>query len=223
MKKNREEIISLKFDHLLDFLKEKAFFVYNVPEKLVTKLSWSNQTTNYRIDEFINDAYSIEITKNVLSKYTIEYQEIKETEIEKDNEITFLRSENSSLSLKIKNLEASLDTLNKEHIKLANTMVQNKMQIACLIDENESLTSEVSRLKLTIESQPAEIEERLRSEIENIMNKNLQVMDKNRILEDQMEEIENELAQTKIQLATVYDENNILKKKWNELKKALEN
>ncbi|KAG5438133.1 hypothetical protein PCANB_002984 [Pneumocystis canis] len=199
MKKNREEIISLKFDQLLNFLKEKAFFVYNIPEKPTTKLSWSSQTTNYRIDEFINDAYSIEITKNLLSKYTIEYEEIKETEIEKDNEITFLRSENSSLSLKIKNLEESLDTL----VLMTNTMVQNKIQIACLIDENEGLISEISQLKLTIESQPAKIEERMRSEMENIMNKNLQVMDKNRVLEDQMAEIENELAQTKIQLATV--------------------
>ncbi|KAG4304821.1 hypothetical protein PORY_001874 [Pneumocystis oryctolagi] len=223
IKKNKERILSLKFDQLLTFLKEKIFLVYSIPGKSITKLSWSTTASDYRIEEFINDAYSIEITKNILSKYATEYEEIKETEIEKNNEITFLRSQNSSLSLKIKNLEESLDVLNKEHIKLANTMIQNKMQIACLIDENEGLASEVSQLKLTIESQPIEIENRMKSEMQRIIDKNAQVMNKNRVLEDQMAEMENELVQTKIQLATIHDERDLLKKKWNELKKAIEN
>ncbi|KTW32886.1 hypothetical protein PNEG_04305 [Pneumocystis murina B123] len=223
MKKNQEEIISLKFDQLLNFLKEKIFFVYSTPEKSTAKLSWLTHAADYRVDEFVNDAYSIEITENLLSKYAAEYKEIKELEIEKDNEINILKSENSSLSLKVKDLQDSLNTLSEENIQLANTMIQNKIQIASLIDENEGLISKVSELKLTVESQPAEIEKRMQSEIQKVVDKNLQVIDKNRILEDQMAEIEAELAQTKIQLATINNEHDALKKKWNELKKALEN
>ncbi|CCJ28669.1 unnamed protein product, partial [Pneumocystis jirovecii] len=174
MKKNQEKILSLKFDQLLSFLKEKMFLVYSIHNKTITKLAWSTTITDYQVDEFINDAYSIEITESMLSKYAIEYKKMKETEIEKDKEIAFLKSENSSLFHKIKSLEESLDILNKEHIKLANSMVESKIHIACLLDENEGLTSEVSQLKLTIESQPIEIEERMKSEMQSIMDKNIQ-------------------------------------------------
>ncbi|QSL66133.1 hypothetical protein MERGE_000508 [Pneumocystis wakefieldiae] len=222
IKKNKKEIISLKFDQLLNFLKEKIFLVYSIPEKSTTKLSWLGHSANYRVDEFVNDAYSIEITKNMLSKYAAEYEKMKELEIEKENEISLLKSKNSSLSLKVKDLQDSLNTLSEENIQLANTMIQNKMQIASLIDENEGLISKVSDLKLIVESQPAEIEKRMKSEIQKIVDKNLQVINRNRILEDQMAEIETELAQTKMQLATIHNEHDSLKKKWNELKKALE-
>ncbi|KTW28037.1 hypothetical protein T552_01899 [Pneumocystis carinii B80] len=223
MKKNEEEIISLKFDQLLSFLKEKIFFVYSTPEKSTAKLSWLTHATDYRVDEFVNDAYSVEIAENALYKYASEYEQIKESEIEKENEINILKSENSSLSLKVKDLEDSLNTLNEENTKLADTMIQNKIQIATLIDENEGLISKVSELELTVKTQPAEIEKRMESEIQKILNKNLQVMNKNRILEDQITEVETELAQTKMELAMIHDEHNALKKRWNELKKALEN
>ncbi|KAG5518566.1 hypothetical protein PMAC_002962 [Pneumocystis sp. 'macacae'] len=223
MKKNEEKILSLKFDQLLSFLKEKMFFAYSIHSKTVTKLSWSNAVPDYQVDEFINDAYSIEISETMLSKYTIEYEKMNEKELEKDKEIAFLKSKNTSLFHKIKSLEESLDILNKEHVKLANSNVENKIQIAYLLDENENLLSEISQLKLIIESQSAEIEKRMKNEIQNIVDKNAQVMDKNCALEDQITEMESELAQTKIQLATVHNERDTLKKKWNEVKKVLEN
>lgn len=114
-----------------------------------------------------------------------------------------LKANNGALTLQVKRLEQSLAELNREHIELANAMVQGKMENAKLADENEALKEEVAQLKQVIEDQPAEVEAKLKDEMDRIMERNLEVMSMNRELEEQVGDLERTLVETKLQFAEV--------------------
>jgi len=124
--------------------------------------------------------------------------------MQKATELEALRTNNGTLNLQVKRLEQSLAELNREHIELANAMVQGKMENIRLSDENEALKEEVAQLKTVINEQPAEVEAKLKAEMDRILERNLEVMSMNRELEEQVSDLERELVDTKLQFAQVY-------------------
>lgn len=157
----------------------------------------------YRANDFVNDAYGIKLTPSQLQKYASDYDEAIRIETQRTSELETLRANNGALTLQVKRLEQSLAELNREHIELANAMVQGKMDNAKLADENEALKEEVTQLKQVIEGQPAEVEAKLKEEMDRIMERNLQVMNINRELEEQVGDLEHNLVETKLQFAQV--------------------
>lgn len=125
-------------------------------------------------------------------------------ETQRISELDALKTNNGALTLQVKRLEQSLAQLNREHIELANAMVQGKMENAQLADENEALKEEVAQLKLVIDGQPAAVEAKLKEEMDRIMERNLEVMSMNRELEEQVSELERDLVATKLQFAQAY-------------------
>jgi chromosome segregation ATPase len=158
----------------------------------------------YRANDFVNDAYGIKLTPLQLQKYATDHLEVIRLESERTSELENLKANNGALTLQVKRLEQSLAELNREHIELANAMVQGKMDNAKLSDENEALKEEVLQLKQVIDAQPAEVEAKLREEMDRIMERNLEVMSMNRELEEQVGELERDLVATKLQFAQVY-------------------
>ena len=124
-------------------------------------------------------------------------------ETQRTSALENLKTNNGALTLQVKRLEQSLAELNREHIELANAMVQGKMENAKLADENEALKEEVVQLKKVIDDQPAEVEAKLKEEMARIMERNLEVMSMNRELEEQVGDLERELVETKLQFAQV--------------------
>ena len=72
-----------------------------------------------------------------------------------------------------------------------------------MAEENETLKTKVEELQKIVDTQPEEVEARLKSEMETVMQKNIIVHNENRALEEQIEEMEKELVATKMQWATV--------------------
>jgi ecotropic viral integration site 5 protein len=157
----------------------------------------------YRANDFVNDAYGIKLTPTQLQKYTQDYNDALRAENARTTQLESLKAANGSLTLQVKRLEQSLAELNREHIELANAMVQGKMENAKLADENEALRTEVAELKGVIEVLPGETEAKLKDEMERIMERNLEVMSMNRELEEQVSELERDLVETKLQFAQV--------------------
>ena len=60
-----------------------------------------------------------------------------------------------------------------------------------------------AELQKIVDTQPEEVEARLKSEMETVMQKNIVVHNENRALEEQMAEMEQELVDTKMKWATV--------------------
>ncbi|ODV58631.1 RabGAP/TBC, partial [Ascoidea rubescens DSM 1968] len=239
MTKNSDKLLKLNFDQLLEFLKDKLFDYYLIEKEAnsnttaVTTPSFNpfalislvGQKSNveitvesYQVDDLVADAMVVKILPITLKKYESEYEEIHRLEREREEEVDNLRTKQGQLTRQIRTLEKSYDMLNQEHVEVANEMIQGKVKIANLEDENRELKTEISTLTAKIEEmekttndssdkyekermmKTKEIEE----EIKKTMERNLEVMEANRILEEQLADLErslemasNELGQLK--------------------------
>ncbi|KAK9321932.1 rab-GTPase-TBC domain-containing protein [Lipomyces orientalis] len=227
LRRNADAIVDLDFDALVNFLKNGLFDVYvdcesstkhsnKSPSIFKGSSNSQSQETTYRVNELVADAYAVKILPATLKKYEAEYIELHRAEVERMEEVENLRTLNGQLTLQIKRLENSLATLNREHIEVANEMVQGKVEIEKLKDENTDLKAENEDLKTKhaelqerIEALPAEVEAQMeakvKEEMDSLMARNLEVMNLNQTLEDQMASLEKELVDTKVQYASVCD------------------
>ncbi|GME81036.1 unnamed protein product [Ambrosiozyma monospora] len=223
MMKNERALLNLNFDELLNFLKDKLFYYYIVTldangvastgaRDTVSSIPDSTKPTKitsdgYRLDEFVSDSMAIEILPLTLKRYAAEYEEINRLEKERTEEIEDLRSKNGYLTREIRSIEAAYATLNREHVEIANEMVQGKVQIATLEDDNKSLKLQIEeltgRLQL-LEKQSdtkvdfsGEISDNMGFEIQRTMQRNLEVMEENRRLEESLAAVEKEFSETK--------------------------
>lgn len=135
LRKNADTILNLQFDALLSFLKEKIFDYLIDPQG------------QYQVNDLVFDAYEVNLLPITLKRYEDEYEEIHRIERERVAETENLRSANGQLTLQLRRLESSLSQLNKEHIEVANEMVQGKLKIARLEDENADLKEELANYR----------------------------------------------------------------------------
>lgn len=141
MIQNKSHILTLKFDELLTFLKDGLFDVYNVENK-----SSAVTSNNYRLDDLVSDSLNLNIIPLSLNQYEKEFHQINQLDQERDKEISKLRAINGNLNRDIKKIEGEYLLLNKEHIEIANEMVEGKVRIANLEDENKQLKHDSEEL-----------------------------------------------------------------------------
>nr|CAG8595152.1 442_t:CDS:2 [Entrophospora candida] len=220
LKKNEKRIIELDFEPLLEFLKSGLFESYQVTptDVLITE-------AQYRTNEFVKDAYDIRITVKTLNKHQQAYYARQENEkrrlIAEAGTAERMRANNIHLSNKIKSLESSLQTLDREHVELANNFISTKMELAQCKDENEDLSQMVINLRRGLETQSKEIESKLQGQMDDLIKSNIDLIEKNNLLEDQLENLENMLIEIKVRYAESENERETLKQKWSDLKRAL--
>ncbi|CAJ0649744.1 12702_t:CDS:2 [Entrophospora sp. SA101] len=220
LKKNEKRIVELDFEPLLEFLKSGLFESYQVTptDVLITE-------AQYRTNEFVKDAYDIRITVKTLNKHQQAYYAHQENEkrrlIAEAGTAERMRANNIHLSNKIKSLESSLQTLDREHVELANNFISTKMELAQCKDENEDLSQMVINLRRGLETQSKEIESKLQGQMDDLIKSNIDLIEKNNLLEDQLENLENMLIEIKVRYAESENERETLKQKWSDLKRAL--
>jgi len=209
MKQNVEKLLTLEFDTLGPFLKEKLFDVYidttPSPHSLLEAGFFGNggEKEVYRANDMISDAIEIKISSEMLERYEQEWEDEQRVKRETEQELETLRRSNASLQAKVKKLEELNEELNREYVNIASSEVGLKVQNDQLADENEVLRAKVDGLRDMVDKQPQEVEDRLKGEMEALMQKNLAVHHANQSLEESMMEMEKELVSTKMQLATV--------------------
>ena len=86
---------------------------------------------------------------------------------------------------------------------MASDMVRLKMDNDNLADDNEGLKVQVVELQKMVDQQPALVEEKLKSEMDRIMQRNIEVQNENRALKEEMDEMERELVNAKMSHAQV--------------------
>ncbi|TGZ81296.1 RabGAP/TBC [Ascodesmis nigricans] len=227
MQQNAEQILSMEFDTLGPFLKERLFDVYIDATPSADSVKEAGFFGNggekevYRGNALISDACSIKITQEMLDRYEKEWEDAERIKRETELEIEMLKRTNANLQSRVKKLEEQNEELNREYVRIASSEVALKVQNDQLADENEVLRAKVDGLRDIVDKQPQEVEARLKGEMETLMQKNLEVHRENQNLEESMIEMEKELVSTKMQLATVNEEHDLLKNRWNDLRKAL--
>lgn len=212
MRKNAQTLLGLEFDTLLTFLKERIFDCYLLeaaPEPI------------YKVNELVEDAYEVKVMPVTLRKYENEYTEIHRIERERVEEVESLRSSNGVLTSQVRRLEAEMAALNKEHIQIANEMVQGRLEIAKLRDENEQLNIELQELRPADESQEDGTArgQAGADDPDSVRQQNLELLETKERLESQLTNLERELLDTKQELASLEDEHKALKTRWTDLGK----
>ena len=212
MQKNSETLLGTSdMLTLTTFLKEKLFDVY------IDQAPTSNSLLDsgffgsaggidkevYRADLLVQDACSIKITPQSLKHYATEWHEKERVEKEREAELERLRSANANLALKVRSLEQRTEKSDTEHVEMASELVRTKVENQELMDSIESLKGQSEELRSLVERQPEEVEQRLKAEMDRIMQRNVEVQNENRGLEEQMAEMEKELVQTKMAYAEV--------------------
>jgi hypothetical protein len=212
MQRNKDALLGMKdMSQLTTYLKERLFDVYIDKSPSPNSLLDSGffGTTGgidkevYRADVLVQDACSIKITPEMLKQYTTEWEEKVRAEKERETELETLRSQCSNLTQKVRRLEEQAEKSDTEHVQMASELVRTKVENETVQDENESLRGQVEELKKVVSRQTEEVENRLKGDMDTVMARNVEVHNLNRALDDEKQEMERLLVETKMQYAQV--------------------
>jgi Rab-GTPase-TBC domain len=232
---------------LTNFLKEKLFDVYidqtpsskSILESGFFGSSGGTDAEVYRADILVQDACAINLTPEMLKIYRAEWTEKVRLEKDREIEIDNYRSTIATQAAKIRSLEERAEKSDTEHVQIATDLVRLKVENQEFHDSNESLRGQVEELKKVAESEASAVEARLKGEMERVMQRNIEVQNENRLMEESMAEMETSLVETKMKYAEVScsiillalssltypqitENHETLKQKWNDLRKALD-
>lgn len=212
MQKNAEALMQLNdMSSLTNYLKDRLFDIYIDQTPSSTSLLESGffgssggiDKEIYRADVLVQDACSVKITAEMLKNYAGEWEEKVRSETERETEIETLRTNNASLSQKVRSLEERTEKSDTEQVQMASDLVRTKVENQSLHDEIDSLRGQTEEYRALIDKQTHEVESRLKAEMDRIMERNAEVQNENRGLEEQMMEMEKVLVSTKLELAEV--------------------
>jgi hypothetical protein len=212
MQRNKEALLGMKdMSQLTTFLKDKLFDVYIDKSPSANSILDSGffgssagiDKEVYRADMLVQDACAIKITPDMLKQYTIEWEDKVRTEKEREVELETLRTQCSNLTQKVRRLEEQAEKSDTEHGQRASELVRTKVESETVQDENESLRGQVDELKNVVSRQTEEVEKRLKGEMDTVMARNVEVHNLNRALEEEKQEMERLLVETKMQYAQV--------------------
>jgi predicted nucleic acid-binding Zn-ribbon protein len=130
MKKNESQILKLEFENLLEYLKTGLFEYY---------IENGN--------EFVEDAMKIKITQRQLDNMAKLYESDVKVSDSQTIMMESLKTENSHLAERVKQLEKNLTFVNQEHVDLANELIQTKVNYTKLKEGNEVLSRQVAELR----------------------------------------------------------------------------
>ncbi|KAL1600922.1 hypothetical protein SLS59_005587 [Nothophoma quercina] len=230
MQKNAETLLGMKdMSSLTNFLKERLFDVYidKAPSaNSIRENGFFGSTSGidkevYRADQLVKDAVAVKITPEMLKEYTAEWKEQQRVEKERETELQGLKERTATLETKVRSLENRAEQSDREHVEMASDLIKTKVENEQLAEENETLRTKVEELQKIVDTQPEEVEKRLKHEMETVMQKNIVVHNENRALEEQMAEMEQELVETKMKWATINEEHETLKQKWNNISQMM--
>ncbi|KAH8717111.1 rab-GTPase-TBC domain-containing protein [Phaeosphaeriaceae sp. PMI808] len=230
MQKNAEALLGMKdMGTLTTFLKERLFDVYidKAPSaNSILENGFFGSTAGidkevYRADMLVKDAVAIKISPETLKQYTAEWKEQRRVEKEREAELHGLKDRVASLETKVRLLESRAEQSDMEHVQVASELIKTKVENEQIAEENETMKTKVEELQKIVDTQPEEVEARLKNEMETVMQKNIVVHNENRALEEQMAEMEKELVATKMQWATINEEHEDLKQKWKSISQMM--
>ncbi|KAH6618887.1 rab-GTPase-TBC domain-containing protein [Boeremia exigua] len=230
MQKNAETLLGMKdMSTLTNFLKEKLFDVYidKAPSaNSILENGFFGSTSGvdkeiYRADQLVKDAVAVQVTPEMLKQYTAEWKEQQRVEKDRETELQCLKERTATLETKVRSLENRAEQSDREHVEMASDLIKTKVENEQFAEENETLKTKVEELQKIVDTQPDEVEKRLKHEMETVMHKNIVVHNENRALEEQMAEMEQELVDTKMKWATINEEHETLKQKWNNISQMM--
>ncbi|KAG1469373.1 hypothetical protein G6F56_003293 [Rhizopus delemar] len=205
MERNQATLLSLEYDDLTLFLKNKLLLIYQ---------------NDY--DQLVHDAFQIHIATKRLDRLAKDYQ-IETSKATNEAEIIeSLKKQNKKLQDSIRQVDQEYTELNQDHTTLASELITAKMDIVRIHNENEILRQQTNELKKTLDNLPAEVEARVKEEMEILYTKNAALVERNSALEDQLTYMENMIIEIKVKYAESESEREGLRQRLSGLKCLME-
>ncbi|KAF1797508.1 rab-GTPase-TBC domain-containing protein [Mucor lusitanicus] len=204
LERNQSTILSLEFDDLVNFLKSDLLEIY---------MENANQ--------LVKDAFQIHIVSKRLDRLAKDYQVESARANNEAEAIEALKRQNKALADSIKKMDMEYSELNKEHTEVATELITAKMDIARIHDENEALRQQSNDLKKALETLPAEVETRVKEEMEILYTKNAALVERNSALEDQLAYMENMIIEIKEKYSESENEREGLRQRLTDLKRLM--
>ncbi|KAF7728413.1 GTPase-activating protein [Apophysomyces ossiformis] len=202
--KNQSTILSLELEGLLQYLKSDVLEIYKENP-----------------GSFVHDAFQIKIMPKRLERLAKEYQVEAARANTEAEAVEVLRRQNKALTETIRQLENNLKESNKDHERVANELIETKMETARLHDENDALRQQSYDLKKALETLPLEVEARVKQEMEILCTKNTALVERNSALEDQLVYMENMVIEFKMKYAESENERESLRRRLSDVKRLM--
>ncbi|CAI4052499.1 hypothetical protein N7582_005466 [Saccharomyces uvarum] len=216
MLKNEENLVKLRFDELLEFLKDELFTYYllaNHDNNSVLQMQlpgggplegYEDSSPSYNVDLFVHDAMTgVYITPLTLRRYKGEFMEIHELEQKKENHYESLRIQNHQLQREAQKLEHDYSVLNEENISAANELIEHRLNMEMLLDEKKDLINTITDIEQQIEEEirkqnlpnpDASLPKTdLKEDLERTISRNNEVMRENGRMEERIKELQEEI------------------------------
>lgn len=115
------------------------------------------EESQWRMNEFVQDAISIEISPEQLTEYEKQYQVqyVQDESLQADCQR--LRILNLDLQSQVALLNTSITTLATDHDRLTQELMEVQLERNKLVDENEAFRSQIDELKLILDHQYDEL------------------------------------------------------------------
>ena len=202
LKKNKEIILTLDFEFLLEYLKNGLFEVYSGHPSLL-----------------ISDASNIHIQKSRLDRLQYEFETRQKAETDPERlALDQLRGQNRNMVDQLRKLEESYELLNREHIKLANESVEKTALIDKLTEKVEELETQCETLRDILNGDRKLAEAKVQLEMDGLMKKNLALTQKNVEMVETLADTTDSLSIAQQQLAEI----KIERKTWEQKCKEME-
>ncbi len=183
LKHDTQHLITLNFEDLLDYLKNKIFLTFVDSEEALQTL--------------ITEAVSLKMPKSRLDKLKVEFiAQKKKTESEQLESET-LKQQNKQLQAQLKKMEAAYEQLNLEHIKMSDYLLELERKKDQLVLNCEGLTEQVGALQSLLSADRNAAEDKVKEEMDRLADKNLHLTQKNAELDDRVMELEDLIVKLK--------------------------
>ncbi|KAI8866332.1 TBC-domain-containing protein [Ramicandelaber brevisporus] len=204
LRANQQAILEHTFDNLLAFVNHSIFDVYS-----------------HDPSQFVRDADEIHIvTAKRLAKYADEYEKQRQREEREKDVLVQLRNQNTQLDQSNKSLQNTLQQLNQEHCDLASQFVQLKLELQRERELSEQRAQKITDLESKLQGERQAAEDALKSDMEALANKNLELAQRTNDLEDLVHITQDELIGVKLKYAESEDQREQLQRKFSELRRT---
>ncbi|KAI8074591.1 rab-GTPase-TBC domain-containing protein [Gongronella butleri] len=204
LQKNQASLLSMDFDALLQFLKNDVLEAYKGD-----------------FSALLTDAYTINIIPKRLDRLAKDYQSESAKANSEAEAIDTLRRQNKLLTDTVKQLETNITDLDKEHSQVTTQLIETKMDIARINDENDALRQQSNDLKKALDTLPEDIELRVKDELEVLGAKNAALIQRNTALEEQLAYMEKMVVDIKVLYANSENERESLRQRVDDLKRLM--
>lgn len=205
MMMNEANLLNLKFDKLLDFLKHLMFNNFinekyiesptapNTPISPISKVSTDKQLTDYYdVNKIFKNL--INVNPNDLTRFTLEFNQLYDSNLEKAEQVNKVNLVNGKLRNEIKYLQMSLSSLNQDHLNLLQNLINLKIRLPELVSSNSELSDDINNLEADIEvllsKVNGDVPENIEVEIAKLLEENKLATEKNINLEDEYDELQ---------------------------------